>query len=95
VIHLILKVVRKADEGDKFVFVQLIVQKPAIYDKRHPDYARQDKIDLSWGKNFSSDEGVWIQVKFFQNNISDSGQFKLSQKNGCQCFVFLILYLLH
>jgi hypothetical protein len=36
---------RKVDEAAaNFVFVQLIVQKPGIYDKRHPDYTRQDKI---------------------------------------------------
>jgi hypothetical protein len=34
---------RKVDEAANFVFVQLIVQEPGIYDKRHPDYARQDK----------------------------------------------------
>jgi hypothetical protein len=27
--------------------VQLIEQEPAIYDKRHADYARRDKIDLA------------------------------------------------
>jgi hypothetical protein len=31
-----------------FVFVQLIAQEPGIYDKRHPHYARRDKIDLAW-----------------------------------------------
>jgi hypothetical protein len=44
---------------------------PRIYDKRHPDYARQDK-QIWLGKNFSWDDGVWIQVKFFRNNISAS-----------------------
>jgi hypothetical protein len=38
---------RKVDEAANFVFVQLIEQEPGIYDKRHPDYARQDKIDLA------------------------------------------------
>jgi hypothetical protein len=28
--------------------VQLIEQEPGIFDKRHPDYARQDNIDLAW-----------------------------------------------
>jgi hypothetical protein len=28
--------------------VQLIEQEPGIYDKRHPDYAGQGKIDLDW-----------------------------------------------
>jgi hypothetical protein len=35
---------RKVDEAANFVFVQLIEQD----DKRHPDYARQDKIDVAW-----------------------------------------------
>jgi hypothetical protein len=37
---------RKVDEAANFVFVQLIEQQLGIYDKRHPDYGRQDKIDL-------------------------------------------------
>jgi hypothetical protein len=41
---------QKADEACNFVFVQLLVQEPSIYDKSHPDYARQDKIDLAWEK---------------------------------------------
>jgi hypothetical protein len=28
--------------------VQLIEQESGIYDKRHPDYARRDKIGLAW-----------------------------------------------
>jgi hypothetical protein len=40
--QLLLKMARKVDEAANFVFVQLIEQ-----DKRHPDYARQDKIDLA------------------------------------------------
>jgi hypothetical protein len=43
---------RKVDEAANFVFVQLIEQVPRIYDKRHPDYARQDK-QIWLGKNFS------------------------------------------
>jgi hypothetical protein len=39
---------RKIDEAANFVFVQLIDQEPGIYDKRHPNYARQDKLDLVW-----------------------------------------------
>jgi hypothetical protein len=41
---------RKVDEAANFVFVQLIEQEPGIYDKHHPDYARQDRIDLAWEK---------------------------------------------
>jgi hypothetical protein len=44
VIHLFLKMARKVDDADNFVFVQLIGQEPGIYDKRYPDYARRDKI---------------------------------------------------
>jgi hypothetical protein len=33
-----------------FVFVQLIEQKPGIYDKRHPDYDRRNKLDSAWEK---------------------------------------------
>jgi hypothetical protein len=40
---------RKVEEAANFVFVQLTVQEPAIYDERHADYARRDKIDLAWG----------------------------------------------
>jgi hypothetical protein len=36
------------DEAANFVCVQLIEQEPCIYDRRHPDYARQDKIDLEY-----------------------------------------------
>jgi hypothetical protein len=45
--------VRKVDEAANIVFVQLTEQEPGIHDKGHPDYARRDKIDLAWGKNFS------------------------------------------
>jgi hypothetical protein len=38
----------KVDEAANFVFEQLIEQKPGLYDKSHPDYARWDKIDLVW-----------------------------------------------
>jgi hypothetical protein len=31
-----------------WTIVQLIEQEPGIYNKRHPDYARQDKTDLAW-----------------------------------------------
>jgi hypothetical protein len=38
----------KVDEAANFVFVQLIEQRPRIYDKCHTAYARQDKTDLAW-----------------------------------------------
>jgi hypothetical protein len=40
-------VTRKVDDAANFVSVQLIEQEPGIFDKRHPDYARQDNIDLA------------------------------------------------
>jgi hypothetical protein len=33
----------KIDEAANFVFVLLIEQGPGVYDKCHPDYARQEK----------------------------------------------------
>jgi hypothetical protein len=39
---------RKVDEAANFVLVQLIEKEPVIYDKRHPDYARRDKVDFAW-----------------------------------------------
>jgi hypothetical protein len=39
---------RKVDKAANFVFVQLIDDEPGIYDKCHPDCARQDKINLAW-----------------------------------------------
>jgi hypothetical protein len=53
VIHLF-KMARKADEASNFAFVQLIEQEIGIYDERHPDYARQDKIDLAWERKNSN-----------------------------------------
>jgi hypothetical protein len=43
---------RKADEAGNFLFVQITEQEPGIHDKRHPDYARRDKIDLAWERIF-------------------------------------------
>jgi hypothetical protein len=40
---LFVKVARNVDEAANFVSVQLIEQEPGIYDKRHPDYAKQTK----------------------------------------------------
>jgi hypothetical protein len=31
-----------------FFFVQLLAQEPDICDKRHPNCARHDKINLAW-----------------------------------------------
>jgi hypothetical protein len=38
---------QKVEEAANFVSVQLIEQKPGIYDKSHADYARRDKINLA------------------------------------------------
>jgi hypothetical protein len=51
-----------------------------MYDKRHADYARQDKRDLAW-------ERVSHEMNESGSRLSSSGaiyepQFKLSQKNG-------------
>jgi 5,10-methylenetetrahydrofolate reductase len=46
VIHLFVKMARKVDAAANFVFVQLIEQESGIYDKRHPDDARRDKIEI-------------------------------------------------
>jgi hypothetical protein len=75
VIDLFVKVARKVDEAANFVFVQLTEQEPGIYDKRHSDYARWDKIDLAWEiiSHETKESGSRsIQVKFFQNNIRAS-----------------------
>jgi hypothetical protein len=83
---------RKVDEAANFVFVQLIEQESDIYDKQHPDYIRQGKIDLDWERISpeTKESGSWLSS--FKTIYAS--QSKLSQKNGCtQCFLFLILYL--
>jgi hypothetical protein len=39
-------VARKVHEAANFVFVQLTVQEPGIYDTCHADYARQVKVKV-------------------------------------------------
>jgi hypothetical protein len=34
---------RKVEEAANFIFMQLIEHESGIYDKHHPDYARQEK----------------------------------------------------
>jgi hypothetical protein len=58
VIHLFVKRALKVDEA-AFVLVQLIEQEPGIYDKRHPEYARRDKVDLAWEKISHEMKGIW------------------------------------
>jgi hypothetical protein len=64
VIYLFVKLARKVEEASTFVFMQLIEQEPGIYDKRHPYYARRDKIDLSWGKvsHEMTESGVYVYI---------------------------------
>jgi hypothetical protein len=59
----------KADEATNFVFVQLIEQHPGIYAKRHPDYARRDKIDLAWKRisHEMKESGVYTHTYYNQN----------------------------
>jgi hypothetical protein len=45
--HLVVKMARKADEASNFVFIQFIEQAPSVYDKSQPDYARLDKVDFA------------------------------------------------
>jgi hypothetical protein len=69
VIHLFIKMARKVDEAANFVFVQLIEQEPAIYDKRHADYARRDKIDLAWERvsHEMVESGMCVYVYMYYN----------------------------
>jgi hypothetical protein len=55
---------RKVDEAANFVFVQLTEQEPEIYDKRRPDCARRDKIDLAGekGSHEMNESGMCVYV---------------------------------
>jgi hypothetical protein len=59
--HLLREKIRKVDEAATF-FVQLIEQEPHIYDKCHADYAKQDKIDLTWERisHETKKSGFWL-----------------------------------
>jgi hypothetical protein len=54
----------KVDEVANFFFVQLIEQDPGIYIKRHPDYAKQDEIDLAWERSSheTKESGSWLSA---------------------------------
>jgi hypothetical protein len=43
---------RKVDEAANLVFVLLIQEEPDIYDRCHPDCARQEKRDLAFYRIF-------------------------------------------
>jgi hypothetical protein len=62
VIHLFLLMARKVDEAANLVFRQFIEQEPALYDKCHADYSRQDKIDLALGRisHETKESGSWL-----------------------------------
>jgi hypothetical protein len=61
VVHLFFNMARKIDGAANFVFVQLIEQEPGIYDKRHPDYARRDEIDLAWERiSYEMEPGMCV-----------------------------------
>jgi hypothetical protein len=64
VIHLFLKMAQKVDEAANFFSVQLIEQASGIYDKRHPDYARRDKINMACEK-FSHEMESGIRVYIY------------------------------
>jgi hypothetical protein len=61
---LVFKMARKVDEASNLVFVQLIEQEPGIYDKSHPDYARQDKTDLAWERisHETKESGMYVCI---------------------------------
>jgi hypothetical protein len=60
---------RKFDEVANFVLVQLIEKEPGIYDKRHLDYARRDKVDLAWEKisHEMKESGMCVYVYIYYN----------------------------
>jgi hypothetical protein len=53
---------QNVDEAANFVFVQLLEQESGIYDKRHPDSAMQNKIDLTWERisRETKKSGSWL-----------------------------------
>jgi hypothetical protein len=54
---------RKVDVAANFLSVQLIEQEPGIYDKRHPDYGRHDKIYVAW-------ETIYLETKESGSRLS-------------------------
>jgi hypothetical protein len=53
---------RKVDEEAYFISVQLIEQEPGIHDKCHVDYARQNKMHLTWEiiSHEIKETGFWL-----------------------------------
>jgi hypothetical protein len=58
-------------EAANFVLEQLIEQEPGIYDKRHPDYARWDKIDLAWERIYHEmkESGMCIYIIHYNQHL--------------------------
>jgi hypothetical protein len=68
---------RKVDDGDNFVFVQLIGQKPGIYHKCHADYARRDTIEWAWERisHKVKESGSWLssfEIKNYNHALSQT-----------------------
>jgi hypothetical protein len=59
--HLFIKMGLKVDEAANFVFVQLNEQ-----EQRHPHYARQDKINLIWGRIFHETKESGSMLRSFE-----------------------------
>jgi hypothetical protein len=54
---------RNVDKAANFILVQLTEQEPGIYDKSYPDYARQDKTDLTWEKiSHEMESGICVRA---------------------------------
>jgi inosine/xanthosine triphosphate pyrophosphatase family protein len=68
--------VQKVDEAANFVFVQLIEQEPGMYDKRHPEYTRQDKTNLASERISHETEESGSRLSSFETIYAS--QFKLS-----------------
>jgi hypothetical protein len=92
-INLFLKMARKAEEADNFVFVQLIEQELGIYHKLHSDYARQDQIDLAWERISHETKDSGFRLSSFETTLAPL--FKLSQKNGCYITYFTNIFVLN
>jgi hypothetical protein len=58
---------QKVDEAANFVFMQLTEQEPGIYVRCHPDYARQDEIDLTWERisHEMESDGMFIYIYIY------------------------------
>jgi hypothetical protein len=72
---------RKVDEAANFVFLQLIEEERGIYDKRHPDYARQDQINLAWER--ISHEVVESESWLSSFETIKPPQLIYHRRNGC------------